>query len=378
MFQSCAVLLIAFLVGLAASHAPSPAPAPAPSPASVGTQAFYILFADQITSPNWPHKICQNNGVGPQGNECVSANKCGNGVFIASPQNMTAELVAKVKADVPGSSVVAYWDFGDVPLPQSAECPFCKGHIMGDRPGRNCSTTYSCGPSPFLEALWQAFLPRWAVHDITDGLPGLMLESYPGLAKYVWTNRSAPAMAAFLGDWLVANGFDGLYLDGYLEPDLVNFQDCSVPREGCQSFMKPNRTYDIDGDGVADDAAEMNGSYFAWGPAFVAAMRTKLGQKGIVLANSAGSLSDSSLSGITVEMEACTGKRGGTRKCSDALNAQRLATASAGVAPHSVLWLTHSDAIPAKEQCATVAVLQAEYPWVQAGTDFFDGSHVVC
>jgi hypothetical protein len=122
----------------------------------------------------------------------------------------------------------------------------------------------------------------------------------------------------------------------------------------------------------------MNGSYFAWAPAFVAAIRAKLGPKGVMLANSAGSLSDSSLSGITIEMEQCTGNRGGTRKCSDALNAQRLATASAGVTPLSVLWLTHSEAMPAAKQCETVEALQRIYPWVQAGTDFFDGSHVVC
>ena len=26
----------------------------------VGTQAFYILFANQIESPDWPEKLCQN------------------------------------------------------------------------------------------------------------------------------------------------------------------------------------------------------------------------------------------------------------------------------------------------------------------------------
>ena len=35
-------------------------------------------------------------------------------------------------------------------------------------------------------------------------------------------------------------------------------------------------------------------------------------------------------------------------------------------------------AMPAAQQCKEVAALQAQYPWVQAGTDFFDGSHVVC
>ena len=34
--------------------------------------------------------------------------------------------------------------------------------------------------------------------------------------------------------------------------------------------------------------------------------------------------------------------------------------------------------VPPKEQCAAVAALQKAYPWVQAGTDFFDGSQIVC
>jgi hypothetical protein len=138
------------------------------------TQAFYILFANQVDSSDWPEKLCQNAGVGPQvsfastlsllsdiytsikGDECVDARKYRNGVFIASPQNLTAAHVAKIKRDVPGSSgsimyhnlrektlvicvvatlVVAYFDFGDIPLAYSEECPFCQSHIMGDRPG---------------------------------------------------------------------------------------------------------------------------------------------------------------------------------------------------------------------------------------------------
>ena len=98
-----------------------------------------------------------------------------------------------------------------------------------------------------------------------------------------------------------------------------------------------------------------------------------------MLANSAGSLSDSSLNGVTIEMEACVAARGGSRRCSDALAAQKLASETiAGVTPLSVLWLTHSESMPAKQQCETVAKLQQTYPWVQAGTDYFDGSHVSC
>lgn len=79
-------------------------------------QAFYILFADQVDNADWPIRICQNGGKGPQGSECVPASKYENGLFIASPQNMTKELLDQVRKDVPGSRVVAYWDFGDIPL----------------------------------------------------------------------------------------------------------------------------------------------------------------------------------------------------------------------------------------------------------------------
>ena len=344
----------------------------------VGTRAFYIAFAQQIENATWPQKVCQNNGHGPQGNECVDAREYEDGVIIASPQNWTSAHSDSVRHTVKGSRVVAYFDFGDVPLAHSKECAFCYGHIMGDRVGRNCSTTYSCGSSAFVTGLQHAFEPSLAVHDITDGLPGAMVEGYPGLAKYVWTNASATALSNFLGAWLPAHGFDGIYLDGYLEADRIDFHQCTTREEGCTSFMKPGRSYDIDGDGVADSSSTIYASYFAWAPAFVAMLRARLGAQAVLLANSAGSLSDASLSGITIEMEACTAARGGARKCADALVAQRAAALAAGHEPVSILWLTHSETIPAAQQCKTVAGLQAQYPWVQAGTDFFDGSHVVC
>ena len=38
---------------------------------AVGTQAFYVLFSDQIRSPQWPQKLCQNNGVFDLGLEII-------------------------------------------------------------------------------------------------------------------------------------------------------------------------------------------------------------------------------------------------------------------------------------------------------------------
>jgi hypothetical protein len=106
--------------------------------------------------------VTNTEGIGPQGSECVAPSKYIDGVFIASPQNMTKELIAKVKHDVSGSKVVAYWDFGEIPIMgrTQEECPFCKGHIMGDRPGRNCSTTY------VVAVLSETFLAQGVVNSL--------------------------------------------------------------------------------------------------------------------------------------------------------------------------------------------------------------------
>lgn len=69
---------------------------------------------------------------------------------------------------------------------------------------------------------------------------------------------------------------------------------------------------------------------------------------------------------------------GGVDACADALSAQHAATTAYGRESLSVLWLTHAESMPPAEQCAQVARVQKQFGWVQAGTDFFDGSHIVC
>ena len=65
---------------------------------ATSTKAFYILFSNQVMdNPEWPTKLCQNNGHGPQGAECVDATQYANGIFIASPQNMTKDIITKIK-----------------------------------------------------------------------------------------------------------------------------------------------------------------------------------------------------------------------------------------------------------------------------------------
>ena len=338
--------------------------------AAVVTQAFYILFANQIDNPMWPDKICQNGGVGPQGGECVSPKTYAGGIVIASPMNITSGHIAKVKSAIPGAAVLAYFDFGETPIkPEASDagvCACCTGHVMGDREGRNCSTTYPCsdGHSPaYLQSLNAHFPPSYAARKPSaDGGPPALRCSYPGLAQYVWSNRSAPAIGAWLGGWATQHGFDGVYLDGYL---------ARAPS------YAPG--WDYDGDGVAESTADAIAQYESWAPVFVAELRKALGDDAIILANAAGPDSDPNLNGLTIEMEACTAASGGLSKCTDALLGQKAATELAGRDPVSLMWLTHSEQMPAAQQCAAVAGIVREYgDWIQAGTDFFDGSHVQC
>src|SRR5262249_41356069 len=94
-------------------------------PPALGS-AFYILFADDVNNPSWPQGF-DNNAM------CV-----------VQPQNFTADMFAKIKRTVPNSRSILYWDAWEMPFRVEGQC--ATGHIMGDRPGRNCSTSYQCGP----------------------------------------------------------------------------------------------------------------------------------------------------------------------------------------------------------------------------------------
>lgn len=118
-----------------------------------------------------------------------------------------------------------------------------------------------------------------------------------------------------------------------------------------------------------------------WRPKYTAAIRAAMvdaraGQSvgatpTILLGNSAGALGDPSLNGITIEMESCQN----ATLCDAALAGQQAVAAKPDV---SVMWLTHAEVVPPAEQCARVKAAQAKFPYLLAGTDFFDGSHVVC
>ena len=374
---AAALPLLAAAAALAAARAQLGVAAAASAAAAnaPGRRAFYILFANQVTdNPGWPI-VCQNNGDGPQGGECVNITDYAGGVIIMSPQNVTPAVVARVRAASPAARVAAYWDFSEVPwLNASAgaalniSCPCCTGHVMGDLPGRNCSTTYACGAGSFTAALAAALPPTAFVARLDDpqAPPGARVVqcAYPGLAMFVPSAATAGPVADLVADFVIAAGFDGLYMDGY-EPPTVKSVACAG---AC----------DFNGDGVAETPKEALAQYTAWAPALVARLRARLGAGALMLANSAGALSDASVDGLTIEMEACLDERA----CTDAMLGQAAAAAAArpsgGAAPASVFWLTHSEVMPPAQQCAEVAAWQAAYSFILAGTDFFDGSTVVC
>jgi len=131
-------------------------------------KAFYILFANQVEDPTWP-----------KGYEEFS-------VFIVQPQNMTSELVQKVKTTT-GAKVLAYWDSLHIPI--KAGCS--TGHVMGDKPGRNCTTSYPCGTGEYSTAISQMFPPKYALNMINSNGTLTVMCTYPGLATYIPSQDSA-------------------------------------------------------------------------------------------------------------------------------------------------------------------------------------------
>jgi len=301
----------------------------------LGPQAYYILFDSDITGPNWPQNFVQYT------------------LFVVSPQNMTADLITKVKTDIPGSQLIAYWDFNDVPIQSGCST----GHVMGDKPGRNCSF-YACGDGPWTESIRSAFSSQWAITDLTKKEVVCL---YPGLAAYAWFDQSANAIVELFSNWLNAVPFDGFYLDGFTR--LTAYTQNVAPLSGI--------TFDSNGDGEPETMDQLVSQWQSWAPYFVHELRLAIGPDKILVANSAGPLSNADLNGLTIEMEACIDQL----SCMNALIGQKSVSPDAAV---SVLWLTHSEAMPPAEQCQRVQQFQWQMGWLLAGTDFFDGSHIVC
>ena len=87
---------------------------------------------------------------------------------------------------------------------------------MGDKPGRNCSTTYACGDGDYTQVLWNSFPSSLALNQLFSNGSSSPLCEYPGQASYLITNGTSEILVKFLTDVVHEAGFDGVYMDGYM------------------------------------------------------------------------------------------------------------------------------------------------------------------
>ena len=161
--------------------------------------------------------------------------------------------------------------------------------------------------------------------------------------------QSNAALVPFVADWVTSRGYDGVYFDEYF-------------KAWTQTFPFP---VDTDGDGKPETLAETQTQYDKYRPAFSAALRTALGPGALMIANSDPGQVDPSLNGLTIEA------------CNDAAECVASFVAQAAVAYLpllSVMWLKGSNTA----ECANAREMRAKLPYVLEGTDFYDGTHVVC
>ena len=133
--------------------------------------------------------------------------------------------------------------------------------------------------------------------------------------------------------------------------------------------------FDSDGDATPDTPAELEAQFKKYHPLWASTLRQQqLGPGAMILGNALGDVADPSLNGITIEMLRCADN---VTACAERFIAQDRASSSAVLPGTSVIWMD-SATLSADEQCRVVEEVRQRCPFVQPGTDFYDGSHVVC
>ena len=315
--------------------------------AAAVSAAFFVLFAHDIDGPAFPHAACGSF-------DCSRYN-----LFVVSPLNVTRRHVDELRRVGGGEKdaiVLGYFDTLHVPIRSGC----ATGHSFGDHPGKNCSQYGQCGDGPYLKGLRDVFPPSMATHRAANGS---VVCSYPGLADHVAHDASVTALVPYLAGVAQEAGFDGWYLDNRLSPALFarSAVDAQFGNTTAGSAVRA---------GWATTASDAVAMYSSWGGALTSGLRAALGPDAVLIGNSGGALSDPALNGLTLEMEACV-----RQNCTDAVLAQRAVGHKPDV---GVFWLTHAEAMPPAEQCQRVKAMQKALPWMRAGTDFIDLSHIVC
>lgn len=366
--------------------------------------AYYILWKAMLAGPDWPSAFLPYSG----------------GVIIMDPFNVTKEDIALVKREL-NATVLMYFDTTDIAVPAThgvcaANDANCNSKLPCSTGGPGlCCTTFDCDrfknaklcpADSFYHGLSQVFEVDWTVNLLENGTRRPLCKYYFG-PVFVPFQKSIDALVPYVANWVKKIGFDGLYLDEF-------FPSASI---ALPLSLLQNQPFDADGDGKPEtvaavptpaDAYHLHSSincsnanpmhmaslclslslclrcthtpeqvvqqFERFQPKLVSGLRSALGQQAVIIANTVVGQHSSALNGLTIEMEACAGSN--YDRCVATLIAQHKVSVQPAFA---VLWLTGESASnPAATQCERVAQMQAQLPWVMVGTDFYDGSHVVC
>ena len=311
---------------------------------------FYLLFAPMLDGPEWPHAYEMYR----------------DGIIILYPFNVTAQTTQRIKDDL-NATVLMYFDTQDIAIETSGLCvnqantacnprrPCSTGRVMCCY-DYNCtvfspnSTATFCPESDFQRALKAVFPASWAI-NLLPHLNGSVVTKPTPICFYYFgplyahSARSVDALSTFVTSWVHQHGYDGLYLDLFAAVD----RPFTVPEQlGTQPF-------DSDGDGRPNTIASLQKQAKEFRPVWSASLRRKLGAKAVMLGNAEGNVVDRNLNGLTLEMEHCTPPLGNATACVQKFAKQREVSVQPAV---SIVWLTHSEILPAKQQCETVAAIQ--------------------
>ena len=311
-----------------------------------------------LDSPDWPSAYEQYRG----------------GLIVMRPFNATKATVQQVKRDL-DATVLMYWDSTDMQVTTPGECAphapkrdcdpsgpqqwtHCASGAVACCQSYNCSafTAPTCPPDAFSRAAERVASPAWAIRRLpADGGAPIPVCWYGFGPMHVHTAASNAALVPFLAGWVRDHGFDGIYLDEYFQTFRYDLYLAGYPA---------GTLFDATGDGRADTAAAMESSYLKFRPLFTKGLRAALGPDAIMVANTITAV-DPSLNGLTIE--ACDEE--------SVCAAKFAAQAKVAHAPMvSVMWLKGSS----PNECSNAASLRARFPFLLEGTDFYDGTHVVC
>jgi hypothetical protein len=237
-----------------------------------------------------------------------------------------------------------------------------------------CCTSFDCDrfknaklclADDFYLGLSKSFDASWTINllDIDTNRTQPLCNYYFG-PMFCPFQKSIDALVPYVAGWVKHRGFDELYLDEFFPSASIAFP----------LSLLANISFDADGDGKPETVADLVAQFHKFKPLMAAELRKALGDEAIILANTVVGEQSSALNGFTIEMESCTGSN--YDKCLATVEAQYKISVQPAMA---IMWLTGESASnPAAAQCARVAQIQAQLPWVMEGTDFYDGSHVTC